>query len=61
MLEKHQQRFGFDIDEVDIETDQALHDRYFLEIPVIDADGELIAKAPLSEKGLRNALEDAFR
>lgn len=55
-----QKRFDFDIEDVDIESDAALHDRFFLEIPVVEVAGKVVAQAPLSEQGLRRALEDAL-
>lgn len=59
-LVRMQKRFDFDIEDVDIESDAALHDRFFLEIPVVEVAGKVVAQAPLSEQGLRRALEDAL-
>ncbi|GIW14764.1 MAG: glutaredoxin family protein [Dehalococcoidia bacterium] len=42
---------------VDISSDPALEARYFLEIPVIEADGRIIARAPIAEAALRAELE----
>jgi len=42
---------------VDISSDPALEARYFLEIPVIEAGGCIIARAPIAEVALRAELE----
>ena len=42
---------------VDIASDPALEARYFLEIPVIEAGGRIIARAPIAEAALRAELE----
>jgi len=44
---------------VDIDTDPALQARYFLEIPVIAVAGVEVAKAPISERALEEALRRA--
>lgn len=53
-------RLRFSIEAVDIESDEALHRRYLLEIPVVAFAGDEIARAPLSAATLRAALEDAL-
>jgi glutaredoxin len=47
---------GFDLEVVDIESDDALLRRYMLEIPVVAIDGVDVARAPLT----RRLLEDLF-
>ena len=42
---------------VDIASDPRLEERYFMEIPVVAVDGEEIARAPISERRLQDALE----
>lgn len=44
---------------VDIETDDALLRRYMFEIPVITVAGEEIARAPIYEARLEDALVEA--
>lgn len=53
-------RFRFTLEEVDIDTDPEAHDRFFLEIPVVEVDGEVIARAPISPATLEAALADTF-
>ncbi|MEO8539726.1 MAG: glutaredoxin family protein [bacterium] len=43
---------------VDIDSDEDLQKRYFLEIPVIAVDGDEIARAPINERALKAVLED---
>jgi len=42
---------------VDISGDPALEARYFLEIPVIEVGGRVVARAPIAEAALRAELE----
>lgn len=37
-----QEELGFTIDMIDIETDEAIHEKYMLMIPVVEKDGEVI-------------------
>lgn len=43
---------------VDIAADPALEARYFLEIPVIEAAGRIIARAPIAAPALEAALRE---
>ena len=45
------------VEQVDIDEDEALQRRYFLEIPVVLVDGVEVARAPIRER----ALEDLMR
>jgi glutaredoxin len=47
---------GFDLEVVDIESDDALLRRYMLEIPVLAIDGVDVAHAPLSRALLERLL-----
>lgn len=60
ILVRLQRRYRFDIEDVDIDADPALHDRFFLEIPVVEIDGEVVAKAPISEQTLEDALAESW-
>jgi glutaredoxin len=51
-----QTEFSFELSELDIEEDDALLARYHWIIPVISLDGREIARAPISESALRQAL-----
>lgn len=46
------------IDLVNIETDEALHQRYMFEIPVVAVDGVEVAKAPIHEHALAASIEE---
>ena len=37
-----QEELGFTIDMIDIETDEEVHEKYMLMIPVIEKDGEVL-------------------
>ena len=45
------------VDEIDIETDRELCDRYGLEIPVLLIDGKKVAKYRISEEELARMVE----
>jgi glutaredoxin len=47
---------GFQLEEVDIQTDAALYARYRYEIPVVLIDGREIAKGRIDERTLAAAL-----
>lgn len=57
-LARISRRLPLTVTTVDIDSDEALQRRYFLEIPVITVAGEEIARAPISERTLRARLED---
>jgi glutaredoxin len=47
----------FELDEVDIETDDELHARFMERIPVIELDGEIVSELWLDADGLRTRLD----
>jgi hypothetical protein len=48
---------GFELEEVDIETDDALHRRFLERIPVVEVDGEIVSELHLDADGLRTRLD----
>ncbi len=46
---------------IDIDADDYLQQRYMLEIPVVTANGVEVARAPISEGALEDALAQAIR
>jgi hypothetical protein len=60
MLARLAGRLVFAVECVDIESDEALHRRYLLEIPVVAVDGREVARAPLRLPALEDALRGAF-
>ncbi len=60
LLEEFAPRFRFVVREIDIHGDDALLRRYMFEIPVVEVDGEVIAKAPVRRESLEDALAEAF-
>jgi hypothetical protein len=52
--------FGFEVDVVDIESNDELHRRYLFEIPVVAVDGAVLMRAPIDEHRLRTALAEAL-
>jgi hypothetical protein len=47
----------FDLEEIDIETDDELHARFLERIPVIELDGEIVSELWLDADGLRARLD----
>jgi glutaredoxin len=47
----------FDLDEIDIESDDELLRRYLERIPVIELDGELVSELQLDTDGLRARID----
>jgi glutaredoxin len=47
----------FELEEVDIETDDELHARFMERIPVIELDGEIVSELWLDADGLRTRLD----
>jgi glutaredoxin len=47
---------SFELEEVDIESDDELFKRYLERIPVIELDGEIVSELWLDENGLRARL-----
>ena len=60
MLDRLAPVLGFAVDEVDIESDEALHRLYMLEIPVVMYEGREIARAPIRGHVLEDALREAM-
>lgn len=60
LLEEFAPRFGFAVHEIDIHSDDDLLRRYVFEIPVVQAGGAVIAKAPIRRGALEDALAAAF-
>ena len=50
---------GVVVEQIDIDGDDALLRRYMFEIPVLELDGEEIAKAPMSPRAMVDAIEEA--
>jgi Glutaredoxin-like domain (DUF836) len=46
----------FELDEIDIEQDSALHGRFLERIPVIELEGEIVSELFLDSDGLRTRL-----
>jgi glutaredoxin len=49
------------VEHVDIDEDEALQARYFLEIPVVLVDGVEVARAPIRERALEETLRELAR
>ena len=56
-LRRLQDEYGFELQERDITTDEALHRAYFERIPVIALDGEELCDYFLQETLVRERLE----
>ena len=52
---------GFELREVDIETDDRLHALYLERIPVVELDGEIVAELALDVDALRRRLHTLAR
>jgi glutaredoxin len=48
---------GFEIEEIDIESDDELHARFLERIPVIELDGEIVGELWLDPDELRSRLD----
>jgi glutathione S-transferase len=46
----------FELEEVNIESDEGLHARFLERIPVIELDGEIVSELGLDERALRARL-----
>jgi glutaredoxin len=57
VLRELQARHGFELQERDISTDEALHRRYFERIPVVRVDGEDVCEYFVDEAIVRERLE----
>jgi glutaredoxin len=47
----------FELEEIDIESDEALHRRFLERIPVVTLDGELVSELILDRDALRARLD----
>ncbi|WKA59701.1 glutaredoxin family protein [Planococcus shenhongbingii] len=57
MLELVREDFPFEYEEVDIESDDAIHEKYMLMIPVIEKDGKVVIYGNIGYIELLEALE----
>jgi glutathione S-transferase len=57
LLELRADGDAFELEEVDIETDDELHARFLERIPVIELDGEIVSELWLDADGLRARLD----
>lgn len=55
-LERVRRRVPFTLEEVDIETDDALHKRYLERIPVVTLDGEHLFDFEVDERVLQQRI-----
>ncbi len=58
MLSRISREIPIQLTAIDIDSDEDLQRRYFLEIPVIVAGEREVARAPISERALKAALRD---
>jgi glutaredoxin len=56
LLRRLAPEFGLEVEEVDVESDSALLERYGNSIPVIALEGEPVLSAPLREAQMRAVL-----
>ena len=61
MLARIAKRIPLSVHVIDIDSDDYLQRRFMLEIPVICVDGVEVARAPISEGKLEDALEALAR
>jgi glutaredoxin len=47
----------FELEEIDIESDDELHRRFLERIPVIELDGEIVSELWLDADGLRSRID----
>jgi glutaredoxin len=59
ILERVRVELPFELADVDIETDDALHARYLVRIPVVELDGEELFEHFVDEGKLRRRLRGA--
>lgn len=57
MLQLVKEDFELDVQEVDIESDEELHEKYMLMIPVIEKDGKTVIYGNIGYIELMEALE----
>ena len=56
MLARISKKTPLRVTTVDIDSDEAIQRRYFLEIPVVAVAGDEVARAPISERALAEIL-----
>lgn len=61
MLARIGRHMPLSVELVNIESDDALHQRYMFEIPVVAVDGAEVAKAPIYERALEEILAGLVR
>jgi glutaredoxin len=57
ILALRREGFRFELQEVDIETEEALLRAYLERIPVVELNGEVVSELSLDEPGLRARLD----
>jgi hypothetical protein len=57
LLELRSDGLDFELEEIDIETDDVLLRRYLERIPVVELNGEILSELFLDEDGLRARLD----
>ena len=60
LLDGFAPRYRFVVREIDINSDDELLRRFMFEIPVVEVDGAVIAKAPIRRETLEDAFAEAF-
>ena len=56
LLDLRSEGVDFELEEVNIETDEQLHARYLERIPIVEVEGEVISELFLDVDGLRARL-----
>lgn len=57
VLEAERERTPFDLEEIDVTTDEALEKEYGIRIPVVLIDGEEVFEIEVDRKALRRLLD----
>ena len=57
-LFQHQEELGYEIEQIDIDTDPVLRERYDVDVPVVSYQGEVIFYHFFDETALFEALKD---
>jgi glutaredoxin len=60
LLQRLAPRFGYSIEQVNIESDEGLHQRFMFEIPVVAVGETIVARAPIRAGALEDALAAAL-
>ena len=56
LIDLHEQGYGFELHEVDIESEELLMKRMLEKIPVVEIDGEIVSELVLDETAVRRRL-----